>query len=47
MIELAGRLAVPTIARYAVAADPDACRYCAYRDACRARPAVAEERFGR
>jgi hypothetical protein len=47
MIALAGRLAVPTIERYAVATDPDACRYCAYRDACRARPAVAEERFGR
>lgn len=47
MVELAGRLATPTIAHYAVADDPDACRYCAYRDACRARPAVAEERFGR
>jgi RecB family exonuclease len=47
MIALAGRLATPTIAHYAVADDPDACRYCAYRDACRARPAVAEERFGR
>jgi RecB family exonuclease len=47
MIALAGRLATPTIARYAVATDPDACRYCAYRDACRDRPAIAEERFGR
>jgi RecB family exonuclease len=47
MIAIAGRLAAPTIAHYAAADDPDACRYCAYRDACRARPAVAEERFGR
>lgn len=47
MIALAGRLATPTIAHYAVATDPDACRYCSYRDACRARPLVAEERFGR
>ena len=47
MIEIAATLATPTIARYAVATDPDACRYCAYKDACRERPAVAEERFGR
>jgi len=47
MIALAGRLATPTIAHYAVSDDPDACRYCAYKDACRARPALAEERFGR
>jgi RecB family exonuclease len=47
MIELAERLASPTLAHYAAATDPDACRYCAYRDACRERPAVAEERFGR
>jgi RecB family exonuclease len=47
MIAIAGTLATPTIAHYAVAADPDACRYCAYKDACRDRPAVAEERFGR
>jgi RecB family exonuclease len=47
MVAIAARLATPTIARYKVADDPDACRYCAYRDACRDRPAVAEERFGR
>jgi RecB family exonuclease len=47
MIEIAGTLAVPTIAHYAVATDPDACRYCAYKDSCRERPLVAEERFGR
>jgi RecB family exonuclease len=47
MIAIAGTLATPTIAHYAVSDDPDACRYCAYKDACRERPAVAEERFGR
>jgi RecB family exonuclease len=47
MIELAGTLASPTIAHYAATDDPDACRYCAYKDACRERPLVAEERFGR
>jgi RecB family exonuclease len=47
MIEIAGTLATPTIAHYAVTNDPDACRYCAYKDACRERPLVAEERFGR
>jgi RecB family exonuclease len=47
MIEIAATLAKPTIAHYAVTADPDACRYCAYKEACRERPAVAEERFGR
>jgi RecB family exonuclease len=47
MIEIAATLATPTIAHYAVTDDPDACRYCAYKDACRDRPAVAEERFGR
>jgi RecB family exonuclease len=47
MIAIAGTLAKPTIAHYAVATDPDACRYCAYKDACRERPLPAEERFGR
>jgi RecB family exonuclease len=47
MIELAATLASPTIAHYAATDDPDACRYCAYKDACRERPLVAEERFGR
>jgi RecB family exonuclease len=47
MIAIAATLAVPTIGHYAVTRDPDACRYCAYKDACRERPAVAEERFGR
>lgn len=47
MIAIASTLAVPTIGSYAVATNPDACRYCAYKDACRDRPLVAEERFGR
>jgi RecB family exonuclease len=47
MIAIAGTLAKPTIAHYAVTGDPGACRYCSYKDACRERPAVAEERFGR
>ena len=47
MIELAALLAAPTLAHYAATDDPAACRYCSYRDACRERPAVAEERFGR
>ena len=47
MVEIAASLATPTIASYAVTDNPDACRYCAYKDSCRDRPAVAEERFGR
>jgi RecB family exonuclease len=47
MIELAALLTSPTIAHYAATDDPENCRYCAYGDACRERPAVAEERFGR
>jgi RecB family exonuclease len=47
MIELASTLAMPHIAHYRATDDPDACRYCAYHDACRERPAPATERFGR
>jgi RecB family exonuclease len=47
MIELAGRLSTASIANYPATDDPAACRYCAYQDACRDRPAVVEERFGR
>jgi RecB family exonuclease len=47
MIALAATLAKPTLAHYAATDDPDDCRYCAYSDACRQRPSVAEERFGR
>ena len=47
MIDLAAMLATPTIAHYATTDDPDDSRYCAYADACRERPSVTEERFGR
>jgi RecB family exonuclease len=47
MIDVAALLAAPTIAHYRATDDADNCRYCAYKDACRERPAVAEERFGR
>ena len=47
MVELAAKLATPTLAEYPVSSDPDACRYCSYKASCRQRPAAAEERFGR
>jgi RecB family exonuclease len=47
MIELAATLATGTIEHFAVTADPDACTYCAYVDACRDRPLLREDRFGR
>jgi hypothetical protein len=47
MIEYAELLSSATLAAYRATDDPDACRYCAYRDSCRERPLVAAERFGR
>ncbi|GAC1534054.1 MAG: hypothetical protein NVS2B17_02540 [Candidatus Velthaea sp.] len=47
MIEYATLLSSASLDAYPATDDPDACRYCAYRDACRERPLVAEERFGR
>ena len=47
MIALAGELASGTLAAFPATDDPDACRYCAYADACRERPLALEERFGR
>ncbi len=47
MIELARRLTDGTIEYFPVTGDPDACRYCAFRRACRERPLQREERFGR
>jgi RecB family exonuclease len=47
MIELAALLAKPTLAHYAATDDAENCRYCSYKDACRERPGVTEERFGR
>jgi RecB family exonuclease len=47
MIALASQLASGTLAAFAATDDPDACRYCAYAQACRERPLALEERFGR
>jgi RecB family exonuclease len=47
MIALASHLASGTVAAFAATDDPDACRYCAYAQACRERPLAFEERFGR
>ncbi len=47
MIAYAGVLSSSTIRAYPATDDPDACRYCAYRDGCRDRPLAVEERFGR
>jgi RecB family exonuclease len=47
MIALAAELAGGTLAAFPATDDPDACRYCAYADACRERPLALEERFGR
>jgi RecB family exonuclease len=47
MIALATELAGGTLAAFPATDDPDACRYCAYADACRERPLALEERFGR
>jgi len=47
MIEYANLLSCGTLAAYPATDDPEACRYCAYKDGCRERPFVAAERFGR
>jgi len=47
MIEYANVLASGALTAYPATTDPEACRYCAYQDACRERPLVAGERFGR
>jgi len=47
MIEYATLLTDATMDAYPATTDPDACRYCAYKDACRERPLVLQERFGR
>ena len=47
MIALAGELAGGSLTAFPATEDPDACRYCAYADACRERPLALEERFGR
>jgi RecB family exonuclease len=47
MVELAASLADGPLERFNVTGDPGACVYCAYRLACRDRPARSEDRFGR
>ena len=47
MIEIAAHLADGPIDRFPPTDDPDACGYCAYKIACRARPMPREDRFGR
>jgi RecB family exonuclease len=47
MIALAGSLSSGKLAQFPATTDPEACRYCAYTDACRERPRIAEERFAR
>ncbi|MBV8246231.1 MAG: PD-(D/E)XK nuclease family protein [Candidatus Eremiobacteraeota bacterium] len=47
MIALARELSGGTLAHFAPTTDPQACRYCAYANACNLRPAPAEERFAR
>lgn len=47
MIALASELAGGTLSAFPATDDPEACRYCAYAEACRERPLALEERFGR
>jgi len=47
MIALAAELSSGTLQSFPATDDPDACRYCAYAQACRERPLALEERFGR
>jgi RecB family exonuclease len=47
MIALASELSAGTLRAFPATDDPEACRYCAYADACRERPLALEERFGR
>lgn len=47
MTEYAALLSRAVLTAYPATNDPEACRYCAYKDGCRERPLVAAERFGR
>ena len=47
MIEIAAALADGPLEQFPVTGDPDDCRYCASRNACRDRPLEREDRFGR
>ena len=47
MIALASELSSGALRAFPATDDPQACRYCAYAEACRERPLALEERFGR
>jgi len=47
MVEIAAALADGPLERFPVTDDAENCTYCAYRPACRERPARTEDRFGR
>jgi RecB family exonuclease len=47
MIEICRELSSGSLERFPVTTKPDACAYCAYRDACADRPHDERERFGR
>jgi RecB family exonuclease len=47
MIEICRELSSGLLERFPVTTDPDACTYCAYRDACADRPHDEREHFGR
>jgi RecB family exonuclease len=47
MIEICRELSSGSLERFAVTTDPEACTYCAYRDACADHPHGERERFGR
>jgi RecB family exonuclease len=47
MVEICRELSSGSLEHFAVTTDPDACTYCAYRNACADRPHDERERFGR
>lgn len=47
MIQICRELSSGSLQHFAVTTDPNACTYCAYRDACADRPHDERERFGR
>lgn len=47
MIEICRELSSGSLEHFPVTTDPDACTYCAYREACADRPHDERERFGR
>jgi len=47
MTELCAVISSGSLTHFPATEDPQACRYCAYRPACRERPANNEDRFGR